>query len=437
MCSIDKATAALLGEARYEGRRMLVSRLARLTVLAQLFLPGQAQSLSHTCPPKFPSCSIANPPKFVSYKYGIPAINKGASQPATNTFLQMESHSLDVQKLRSDFLQVLRSRRSAEVPLSVENGKPVVSPFFLDNTLPTDKSQAMESCPKVVIKNFKELLKEENLYLTTEAGQQGRLPVLILSMKESKERKPAVVFLHSTNKCKEWLRPLLEAYASRGYLAIAIDSRYHGERAGSKTGYRDALISSWKKGDTMPFIFDTVWDLIKLADYLTKREDIDPARIGITGESLGGMHAWYAAFVDTRYSVVVPIIGVQGFRWAVDNDKWQARVNSIRPVFEEAQKDLGKSAIDKEVVEKVWDRIAPGLASSFDAPYTIPAIVPRPLLIVNGAKDPRCPVEGLQIPQSRATKAYGEAHCPDKFKVWTRLFTRRTSHTVYMNSKLY
>lgn len=31
-----------------------------------------------------------------------------------------------------------------------------------------------------------------------------------------------------------------------------------------------------------------VWDLIKLADYLTKREDIDPARIGITGESLGG-----------------------------------------------------------------------------------------------------------------------------------------------------
>lgn len=30
------------------------------------------------------------------------------------------------------------------------------------------------------------------------------------------------------------------------------------------------------------------WDLIKLADYLTQREDIDPTRIGITGESLGG-----------------------------------------------------------------------------------------------------------------------------------------------------
>lgn len=88
-----------------------------------------------------------------------------------------------------------------------------------------------------------------------------------------------------------------------------------------------------------------VWDLINLGDYLSQREDVDPARIGITGESLGGeltsdflqknyifyvhlflirtlicinvgpldvgMHAWLAAVADTRYSVVVPIIGVQ------------------------------------------------------------------------------------------------------------------------------
>lgn len=34
--------------------------------------------------------------------------------------------------------------------------------------------------------------------------------------------------------------------------------------------------------------------------------------------------------------------------------------------------------------KQVWDRIAPGLASQFDAPYTIPTIAPRPLLILNG-----------------------------------------------------
>ncbi|KAG6706061.1 hypothetical protein I3842_07G208600 [Carya illinoinensis] len=261
--------------------------------------------------------------------------------------------SIDVEKLRLHFLQVLRSRRSTEVPLSVELAKPVANPLYQDAT-PPRFSEAMECCPKADIDGFKDLLREENLYLITEAGDQGRLPVLILSMKESNpQRRPAVVFLHSTHKCKEWLRPLLEAYASRGYIAIAIDSRYHGERASSKTTYRDALISSWKKGDTMPFIFDTVWDLIKLADYLTQREDIDTARIGITGESLGGMHAWYGAVADTRYAVVAPIIGVQGFRWAIENDKWHGRVDSIKPVFEEARIDLGKNEIDKEVVEKV------------------------------------------------------------------------------------
>ncbi|RZC15629.1 hypothetical protein D0Y65_009120 [Glycine soja] len=348
-------------------------------------------------------------------------------------------------KFRSEFLQVLRSRRPAQVPLTVELAKPVANPLhqdsppsiegvsyqhfffqFLLNLLVQSHEnllqiEIMESCPKADIENLEDLLEEENLYLNTEEGEQGRLPLLVLKLKESdKQRKrPAVVFLHSTNKYKEAVRPLLKAYASRGYIAISVDSRYHGERATSATAYRDALISAWKTGETMPFIFDTVWDLIKLADYLTHREDVDPSRIGITGISLGGMHAWFAAVADTRYAVVAPLIGVQGFRWAMDNDKWQARVDSIKPLFEVARDDLGKGAIDKEVVEKVWDRIAPGLASQFDSPYSVPTIAPRPLLIVNGAEDPRCPVAGLEIPRAKASWAYGEFDCLDNFKIIT------------------
>ncbi|XP_020574475.1 uncharacterized protein LOC110020644 isoform X2 [Phalaenopsis equestris] len=327
--------------------------------------------------------------------------------------------AVDASKLRSDFLQLLRSRRRqvTDVPFTVEIGKPVKNPMYQGNTL-LGSRKVMESCPKEGIEGFEfnDGLIEENIYLITEEGEQGRLPVLILKMKRSDSKKrPAVVFIHSSYKCKEWLRPLLEAYASRGYVAVAIDSRYHGERARSTTTYQEVLISSWKNGNTMPFIFDTVWDLIKLADYLVQREDVDPIRIGVTGESLGGMHAWFAAAADIRYAVVVPIIGVQGFRWAMDNEKWQARVDSIKPVFEEARIDLGKNLIDKEVVEKVWDRIAPGLASQFDSPET-PAIAPRPQLILNGGEDPRCPLDGLHIPISRAEQAYKKAGCPENFK---------------------
>lgn len=32
-----------------------------------------------------------------------------------------------------------------------------------------------------------------------------------------------------------------QAYASRGYVAVAIDSRYHGERANSTTAYKDVI----------------------------------------------------------------------------------------------------------------------------------------------------------------------------------------------------
>ncbi|GAB2223158.1 hypothetical protein Droror1_Dr00017296 [Drosera rotundifolia] len=271
--------------------------------------------------------------------------------------------AVDASELRSEFLRVLRSRRPPEVPLVAEPAKPVMHPLYQGQS-PTSFCKAMTSCPKEDIPNLKDSLVEENLYLHTEAAEQGRVPLLISSMKESShEKRPAVVFLHSTHKCKEWLRPLLEAYASRGYVAVAMDSRYHGERAKNISTYQDALVSAWQNGDTMPFIYDT------------------------------------------------------GFRWAIEHERWHARVDSIKPVFIEATSSMGKKSIDKEVVEKVWDRIAPGLAGKFDSPYTIPAIAPRPLLILKGFEDPRCPLAGLEDPVRRACKAYEEANCLDYFKL--------------------
>ncbi|KAF3341432.1 hydrolase YtaP [Carex littledalei] len=381
----------------------LVLPLAAALMLAWIPQVTWGRSLSHVTPRCLANCSSHH------------ILVSSSSREIAVTVKKMADCSAE---FRTDFLRVLQSRRKVvKDALLVEHGKPIEHPFYQKDP-PLPSKEAMETCPRKEIEGFQEKLVQQNLYLTTEEGEQGRLPVLILSLKdEAHKRKPAIVFLHSSYVCKEWLRPLLEAYASRGYISIAIDARYHGERAHTNTTYIDALVSAWRKGDTMPFIFDTVWDLIKLADYLVERDDVDPARIGITGESLGGMHAWFAAAVDARYSVAVPIIGVQGFRWAIDNDKWQARVDSIKPPFEAARIDLGKSSIDKEVVEKVWDRIAPGLDSKFDAPYSVPVIAPRPLLILNGAADPRCPLPGLKAPEESTAEAYKNSGSAEKFKV--------------------
>ncbi|CAI8599825.1 unnamed protein product [Vicia faba] len=393
----------------------LISTLQNLSYTMKLLLARPLRALHvltlfHTCL-LVPLTATVPYTKMVDYKYETRGTQVNRSITA-----ETRAHMKIASEFRLEFLEMLRKRRTTQVPLTVEIAKPVANSWY-QISAPSIDEEIMKSCPKKEIENFKDLLKEENLYLNIEEGEQGKLPLLILSLKNDKQiKRPAVVFLHGTNKYKEFLRPLIEAYASRGYVAISVDSRYHGERAKSATDYRDALISAWKTGDTMPFIYDTVWDLIKLADYLTQREDIDPSRIGITGISLGGMHAWFAGAADTRYAVVAPLIGVQGFRWTIDHDKWHDRVESIKPVFEVARDNLGKSVIDKDVVEKVWDRIAPGLASNFDSPYSIPAIAPRPLLIINGAEDPRCHLAGLENVTLKTNQIYKVFQCSDNFK---------------------
>ncbi|KAH0729832.1 hypothetical protein KY285_000839 [Solanum tuberosum] len=67
--------------------------------------------------------------------------------------------------------------------------------------------------------------------LTVSRKESKGLPVLVLSMKETdKKKRPAIVFLHSTNKCKEWLRTAITIGICFGYIAVAIDSRYHGHQ---------------------------------------------------------------------------------------------------------------------------------------------------------------------------------------------------------------
>merc|ERR1711879_484159 len=107
------------------------------------------------------------------------------------------------------------------------------------------------------------------------------------------------------------------------------------------------------------------------------------------------MEAWLLAAADERVAAAAPAIGVQSFRFAVENDLWSARVGTILPPFKAAAKDMGKSEIDREVVESVWRRLIPGLADGeFDSDSTLPCIAPRPLLVVNGEVDPRCPLKG-------------------------------------------
>src|SRR5262249_34156630 len=147
---------------------------------------------------------------------------------------------------------------------------------------------------------------------------------------------------------KAGMEAFAKELAGMGFLSIAIDARYHGERvSGGAHGaqeYNEAIIRAWRekelKKQEEPFYLDPAYGLWRIVDYLVTRADVDPKHIGMLGISMGGIETWLAAATDERIAVAVPLIGVQSLKWSLDNEKWQGRANTIKAAHEAAAIDL-------------------------------------------------------------------------------------------------
>src|SRR5439155_754842 len=115
-----------------------------------------------------------------------------------------------------------------------------------------------------------------------------------------------------------------------------------------------------QRGDSRPCISH-----LRQMDYLETRDDVDPKRIGVIGISKGGTETYLAAAADTRIAAAVPCISVQSFRWALDNNRWQARVGTIQPAVQEAAQSE-RVALNAQFVRTFYDRVVPGIYSEFD-----------------------------------------------------------------------
>jgi dienelactone hydrolase len=271
----------------------------------------------------------------------------------------------------------------------------------------------------------------EEVTIATEkklGGKVERVPVRLVSLARpaavATERRPAVIVLHGTGGSRDAVADWLADLAQRGVIAVAIDARYHGGRAGGQTGktaYEAAILRAWraKPGEPQehPWFYDTCWDLWRTVDYLQSRPDVDPDRIGMLGLSMGGIQTWLAAAVDERVKVAVPAIAVQSLRWGLENNRWQGRAKTIQAVHDAAAADLGEPAANAKVCRAVWAKVVPGITEQFDCPSMLRLFAGRPLLIVGGDQDPNCPVEGARLAVAVAEAAYKEANAADKLKV--------------------
>ena len=264
------------------------------------------------------------------------------------------------------------------------------------------------------------IYRAEAFSFASEAGE--RVPGVFLTSVRFAGRRPVVVLLHGTGTRKEEFLAQMRTLADRGFATATIDARHHGAPILPKYGsgnaqYFAAMLETYRTGKGRPYLYDTVWDVMRLIDYLETRADVDPKRIGVMGISKGGTEAYLAAAVDPRIAVVVPIIGVQGFRWALDNDRWQPRVGTFAPAVEGAARDENAN-VDAAFVRRFYDRVAPGIYGDYDAGSMLALIAPRPVLVINGDSDPRTPLAGVQEAVALARQTYMKMNADDKLAVY-------------------
>src|SRR5262249_46664257 len=100
-----------------------------------------------------------------------------------------------------------------------------------------------------------------------------------------------------------WAREL----ARRGYLTLALTQRGLDRRTPNTDDQGKAMLL---RGRTL--MGAIVYEIRQAVTYLQSREDVDPARIGMTGMSFGGITTFYTWLVDERVAAAAPICGGVG-----------------------------------------------------------------------------------------------------------------------------
>ncbi len=225
------------------------------------------------------------------------------------------------------------------------------------------------------------------------------VPALLARPRGARGRVPAVLYNHSHGgryeigkrelvEGREYLQPLpyAEALAREGWAALCIDHWCFGERA------REPELETFK---AMLWQGRVLWgmmvhDSIRALDWLASRHDVDPARLGTLGMSMGSAMAQWTAALDERLRATVDICCLTD---------WHALL---------AERGLAGHGIYYFV---------PRLLAHFTTGELNALIAPRAHLGLAGLRDPLTPVAGLDAIERELDRAYAEAGHPERWKL--------------------
>ncbi len=212
-------------------------------------------------------------------------------------------------------------------------------------------------------------------------------------------RAPAVLFDHShgggyTIGKKEFVEgrsylqpvPYAKVLTDLGYIGLAIDHWVFGER--SHTTELDMFKAMLWKGQVLWGMM--VYDSLRAMDWLVARPDVDAARVGTLGMSMGSTMAWWLAALDERVKVTVDICCLTDFDTLV------------------AKKGLSGHGVYYYV---------PALLKHFTTSQINELIAPRAHLGLAGLQDKLTPVEGLDIIDRELMRVYAAQGHPERWKL--------------------
>ena len=129
---------------------------------------------------------------------------------------------------------------------------------------------------------------------------------------------------HSENgKAYESYQTMGASLALAGLAALVFDPIDQGERfqlldatgkpvLGGVTGHTMVGVGAMLLGRSVAQF--EIWDGMRALDYLLSRPEVDPARVGVTGNSGGGTQASYLMALDERLKVAAPSCYLTGFK---------------------------------------------------------------------------------------------------------------------------
>jgi Acetyl xylan esterase (AXE1) len=128
-----------------------------------------------------------------------------------------------------------------------------------------------------------------------------------------------------------------------------------------------------------------MFDELRALNYLASRTEVDPARLGAFGISMGATKAWWLAALDPRVRAAMDVCCLTNYQSLIDAG------------------GLSKHGVYYFV---------PGLLKHFDTFQINELIVPRAHLSVNGRRDGLTPPAGVELVRDqllRRYRTYGKA----------------------------